>query len=171
MGVRIALIVLGSFAVAWSWVGLHLSGAPTGLMIAPIAVSLAIVAVGWRAAGTVPARGPRVGRLVGLWTAIEFVALFVTANILVNVHRADLMLPAGAIIVGLHFFPLARGIPVRIYNATGAGLVSLGLIGLLLPVDRRPILIGLGAAAILWATALAIIVQARRSAAAPLTAA
>jgi hypothetical protein len=103
---------------------------------------------------------------VGLWSTIEVVALLITANLLEKLHRPDLMMPCGAIIVGLHFFPLARGIPVRLYHATGAGLVIVGLAGLLLPATDRAIVVGMGAALVLWATALLIVLRAPQAASA-----
>lgn len=162
MGVRIALLVLTVFAALWAWAALRFSGGAPGLVLLPIALSLALLAWGWRGAGMFPSRGSRVGKVVGLWSSIEVVALLVTANILQNLHRGDLMFPAAAIIVGLHFFPLALGIPTRLYHATGAGLVLAGLIGLLVPAAERPLVVGLSAAFILWATALVIVVRARR---------
>lgn len=166
MGVRIALLVLTLFAVAWSWAALQLSRAAPSLILIPIAISLALLAWGWRSSGLFPTRGQHVGKVVGLWSSIEVAALLVTANVLQNLHRGDLMLPLGAIIVGLHFFPLARGIPVRLYHATGAGFVFAGLVGLLLPAANRPIVVGIGAALILWATALVVVMRARQVAAA-----
>jgi hypothetical protein len=165
MGVRIALLVLSGFAVAWSWAALRFSGAAMGLIVVPIAISLALTLAGWRDAGAVPARGSRVGRLVALWTGIEFATLFFVANVFATLHQLNLMFPAAAAIVGLHFFPLARGIPVRAYYATGTGLLAIALIGLLLPADQRPVVVGLGAALILWATVGTIIVTARQAAA------
>src|SRR4029079_14567844 len=76
-----------------------------------------------------------------------------------------LMLPAAAIIVGLHFFPLARGIPARLYFATGGGLLLAGIVGLVLPPNERAAIVGFGAALVLWATALAIVVRVRSAAA------
>ncbi len=124
---RIALVVLSIFAALWAWAAIRFSGGAAGLVVIPIAISLALLAFGWRGSGLVPSRGPHVGKVVGLWTGIEVAALVVTANVLEHSHRADLMMPLGAIIVGLHFFPLARGIPVRAYHATGAGLVAAGV--------------------------------------------
>ena len=165
MGVRIALLVLTIFATLWAWAAVWLSGATRSLILLPIALSTALLVAGWRGSGTFPARGPHVGKVVGLWSTIEILALIVTANALEYVHRADLMIPAAAIIVGLHFFPLARGIPVRLYLATGVGLVLAGILGLLLPPSARATIVGLGAALVLWATALVIVVRARRAAA------
>jgi len=166
MGVRIALVVLNVFAALWAWVGLRLSGVAPGLTLLPFPVSLALLAYGWHAAGMVPPRGSRVGKVVGLWSTIEVVALLITANLLETFHRPDLMLPCAAIIVGLHFFPLARSIPVRLYHATGAGLVIAGLAGLLLPAADRAIVVGMGAALVLWATALLITLRAPQAASA-----
>jgi hypothetical protein len=159
---RVVLLVLTVLAAAWAWIGLRLSGGAPALVLVPIALSLALLASGWRSARMVPSRGPHVGRVVGLWSTIEVVALLVTANVLQYLHRGDLIFPAAAIIVGLHFFPLARGIPVRLYHATGAGFVLAGVAGLLLPAAERPIAVGLSAALILWATALIVVLRARQ---------
>ncbi len=156
MGVRIGLIVLNMFAALWAYAALRVAGAGPVVSLLPVLVSLAIVALGWRRATLAPVRGPRVGRVVGIWTGIEFAALFVVANVLVNIHRPDLMLPLGAIIVGLHFIPLGHGIPVRLYYGTAAGLLVVGLIGLLLGDPLRSLVVGFGAAFVLWVTALAI---------------
>lgn len=168
MGVRVALLVLTAFAVAWAWAALKFSGAAPMLILVPIALSVGLLAWGWRGSGMFPSRGPHVGKVVGLWSSIEVVALLVTANLLENIHRGDLMLPIAAMIVGLHFFPLARSIPVRLYHATGAGLVFVGLVGLLLPARERPMVVGMGAALILWGTALVFVLRSRQAARSPL---
>ena len=165
MGVRIALLVLTIFATLWAWAAVWLSGAARSLILLPIALSIALLLTGWRGSGMFPARGPHVGKVVVLWSTIEILALVVTANALEYVHRADLMLPAAAIIVGLHFFPLARGIPARLYFATGGGLLLAGIVGLVVPPNERAAVVGFSAALVLWATALAIVVRVRSAAA------
>lgn len=161
---RAALLVLTILAPAWVWIGLRMSGAPIVLVAPAILFSLVLLVLCWRASGTVPPRGRHVGKVVRLWTTIEIVALVIVANLLEYVHRGDLLFPATAIIVGLHFFPLARGIPVRFYHVTGAGFVLTGLVAILLPAAERPIVVGLSAAAILWGTALVFIVRTRQPA-------
>jgi hypothetical protein len=161
MGARIALLVLNFFAALWAWIGLRLSGVAPSLTLLPFAVSIGLLGWGWRAVAIVPAaRGSHIGRVVGLWSAVEVVALLVAANVLEHYHRPDLMVPIGAMIVGLHFFPLARGIPVKLYHATGAGLLVAGVAGLVAPAADRAILAGIGAALVLWGTALIIILRA-----------
>lgn len=158
---RVVLVVLTVFAAAWAWAALRVSGDALGLILLPIAISLALLACGWRGSRAFPSRGPRAGKVISLWSAIEVAAILVTANVLQYLHRGDLMFPAAAIIVGLHFFPLARGIPVRLYHATGAGFVLAGLIGLLLPAAERPMAVGMSAALVLWATALVVVLRTR----------
>jgi hypothetical protein len=162
---RVGLLVLTVLAAAWAILVLVLSKAALILILLPIAVSLALLALGWRASGMAGSRGPHVGKVVGVWSGIEVVAILVAANVLQDLHRGDLIFPVVAIIVGLHFFPLARGIPARLYNATGAGFVLAGLAGLVLTPELRPAVVGLSAALILWATALAITLRARAMAA------
>jgi hypothetical protein len=161
---RIGLLVLTFFAATWASAGLLVSGATPGLILIPIAVSLALLAWGWRGSGLVGSSRPNVGKLVGLWSAIEGVAIFVAVNVLENQHRDDLMFPVIVIIVGLHFLPLARGLPRTSYYASGAALVFTGLAALLLPAEQRPIAVGMCAALILWATSVPLILGARRSA-------
>jgi hypothetical protein len=158
---RIVLLVLTTFATAWAWAALQLSGAAPALILLPISLSLALIVSGWRGSGMVPSRGQHVGKVVALWSTIEVVAILVTANLVQYLHRDDLMFPLVAVIVGLHFFPLARSIPVRLYHGTGAGFVVAGLVGLLLPAAERPVAVGLGAALILWATALVVVLRVR----------
>jgi hypothetical protein len=158
---RIGLLVLTVIAAAWAILVLRLSGSPPALMLVPLAVSLALLAFGWRTSGTAGSRGSHVGKVVGLWSAIEVAGILIAANVLEALHRSDLIFPVVAIVVGLHFFPLARGIPARLYHATGSAFVVAGLVGLVLPPAERPMVVGLSAAVILWTTALAIGLHAR----------
>ena len=158
---RVVLIVLTAFAAAWAWAALRLSGGAPALILIPILLSLALVAAGWRGSRSIRSGGPRVGKLVALWSTIEVVALLVAANAVQYLDRGDLLFPAAAIIVGLHFFPLARGIPVRLYYATGAGFLAAGLGGLLVPAAQRPMAVGASAALVLWATALVVVLRVR----------
>lgn len=167
MAVRPILLILTGFAAAWACAALRLSGGPPALLFLPIALSVALLAWGWRGSRTFAQNGRNVRKTVALWSSIEVVALVVTANLLQILGRGDLAFPLAAIIVGLHFLPLARGIPVRLYYATGAGLLLAGGAGLLVGAHERPMVVGFGAALTLWATALVVAQRARRAQAAP----
>ena len=68
--------------------------------------------------------------------------------------------PAGAIIVGLHFVPLARWLPARLYYATAALLTAAGVAGFFIAdVKPRVVIVSIGAASVLWLTCAAVLVS------------
>lgn len=157
---RTGSIIMGAFGVIWWVVGLRASGQPSLLTyLIPLAVAAAIAVVclrGRRAEPETDEESRRRGRLVGIASAAEGVAIFVAVNVLVNVGLRDEVAPTIALIVGLHFLPLARWLPARPYYVTAGVLVALGLVGLLIPnTERRLALVSAGAACTLWLTSLA----------------
>jgi hypothetical protein len=161
---RTGMIVLAVFAAAWAILGLLLSAGDPRAIVIPIAVSIALIGWSWRWAGFAASRGAHVGRLVGRWSAIEGVAIVIAANLLQHFHHAELVIPAAVIIIGLHFFPLARGIPVRLYYATGSAMGLLGAVALVLPDGARVPTACFGAAAILWSTVAISVLRMKRMA-------
>ena len=159
---RFGATILAVFATIWWFIGVYRSHASTPLAYAVgILISLAIV-VG-------ASRGPREtlpqeererrGRLTGMASAVEGIVIFVAINVLINLGKAEYIVPVIAIIVGLHFLPLAHGIPVRMYYGTAAALIALGAVGCLpMSSERRTMIVGLGSAAILWITATLVLV-------------
>ena len=93
-----------------------------------------------------------------LWSSIgEGVALFLAANVVVNVHRPDLLLPAMASIVGLHFLPIGFAAAFRPFIVLGTTLILFAIVGFLLPSPAGGAIAGFMAAAALWiAAALAL---------------
>jgi len=152
---RFGIGVLCVFAAIWGVAGVLVDKMPAAWMALPIAVSLAVLAYALRRPDSRTEPRPHVGRLVGIWSGIEGVAMFVAANVLIATHHREALMPAFAIIVGAHFLPLARGIPVRLYYLTGAALVAVGIAGLLAPL-QVPLFVGASAAVILWASAIAL---------------
>jgi uncharacterized membrane protein len=85
--------------------------------------------------------------IVGIASAAEGVAIFVTAMVLLNLGRRDLVVPAVAIIVGLHFLPLALWLPAPIFYIPAALLVAIGMAGTVVHDLRGRILsVGVGVA-------------------------
>src|SRR2546423_7828230 len=125
---RIGIIVLNVFAALWGGAAILSAHLALWLLAVPLLVSGGMIAWAERAVRHVPPRPDRgrIGRGVGIWSAVEGVAILVAVNVLRNLGLADAIGPAIAIIVGLHFLPLARGIPVRLYYATGAAIVLAG---------------------------------------------
>jgi hypothetical protein len=70
------------------------------------------------------------GRVI-LWSTIgEGIGLFIVANLLVNLGHTDLLLPAMALVVGLHFIPIAYWVPFRQLYTVAAVIILGGVAGL-----------------------------------------
>ena len=156
---RTGVVILCIFAAVWAGAGILVQPLPTGWIALPLAISTAVLIYASRQRTEPPP--PHVGRLVGIWSAVEGIAMFVAADMLINAHRSDALMPVFAIIVGLHFLPLARGIPVRLYYGTGAALITLGVAGLMVPQALRALIVGGTAPVILWASAVAMVRRVR----------
>jgi len=155
--------VLNIMAAVWGVAAIMVGHMPMWLVVVPIAIS--IILLFWASRQPVgtgnPIEGDHVGRVVGIATAVEGVAIFVIANVLINLHQDTLILPAIAVIVGLHFIPLARWIPVPLYYWTGAGLIVIGLATCFFPPEHRAIATGVAAALLLWASGVLLVRQGR----------
>ncbi len=160
---RGATWVLNIFAAIWGTIGLTGFGWPATAV--PIAISTALIV--W--ASRVPARArtaadaKRIGRLIGTWTVIQGIAIFATFALSPKLGFPDAAVPILAIIVGLHFLPLARGIPMPVYYATGLAMIVVGTVALLLPAADRYLATGIPCAIILWTSCIALVQRGRRS--------
>lgn len=100
-------------------------------------------------------------------TGAEGILLFLTSNTLINMHLGSYLWPAVALIVGLHFYPLGYAFKLRIYGITATlmSLVAMAAITGLSEGYGSPqiydVAVGLGSAAILWATCGLIIWDVR----------
>ncbi len=110
----------------------------------------------------------------GKRTSIWFGLIFVTEGLFIGVasgicraiNRFDLFFPIMAIIVGIHFLPLAALFHVKSYYLVGALLCLLALITLLAVPQRvklggqqmtaQSVVLGFGAAVILWVVGVAL---------------
>jgi hypothetical protein len=95
----------------------------------------------------------RVLRRFNLVLGLEFVAIAVAVFLLVRLSLVSLIPSVVALIVGMHFFPLATLFEVRTYRLTGAVLCALALVVLLFAPESRLALVGIGSAATLFVTA------------------
>jgi len=105
-----------------------------------------------------------------MWFGIVFgteILLIALANILLSTFQVDRFIPpATALIVGIHFVPLARLFRVPMYYITGALLIMLALVALvalllgLQIAGSSPynwsLFVGVGTTLILWLTVLYI---------------
>ena len=157
--------VVAMFATGWASAGLLGAGYPPVTIVLPVLISAALLIWAYATPSTAGALGSHTRRLLARWSLVEGLAIVVAVNLLHRTHQADATFSVVAMIVGLHFLPLARQIPVQLYYLTAAGLVLCGAAGMLLPAGQRPLAVGLGAAGVLWATAVLGLSGERRSAA------
>jgi hypothetical protein len=162
-------LIMAFFATVWWVVGLRIAGhGPAVVYSLPLLVSAAISVVAWRLSrqqGAAPttasaaADQARRDRLVAWASAAEGLALFLVAGIVLpSTGHRDATAPVIALIVGVHFVPLARGLPAPTYYVTAAVLTGLGLVGFgVADLNSRVTLVSAGAAVTLWLTAGAVL--------------
>ena len=154
-------VIMTFFATVWWVVGVHLAR-PSSLPLyaAGAAITGAIVFMAFRRPAPRSSEGERSrqGRLVGIASGAEGLLIFVVANILGNIGRTDLIASAVAIIVGLHFSPLAWKLPAPLYFTTGTALLFLGIAGCFVQQTHvTSWAICLAAASILWITSALVL--------------
>lgn len=154
--------VVAIFATGWASAGLLASGYPPSTAMLPAIISAALLFWAYRTPETARDAGPHVRKLIARWSLIEGAAIVIATHLLGRAHRGDAVFSTVALIIGLHFLPLARGIPMRLYYLTGGGLILAGARGILLPASERPLAIGSAAAGVLWATAVYRLLEVRR---------
>ena len=164
---NVGAIIMGVFAAIWWLVGVRASGhgSPLTYGIPLLVTGLIIVAAlrgRHRFEPVSPEEHARRGRLVGIASGGEGLAILLAVNVLVNLGLSDYAAPVIAIIVGLHFVPLAQWLPARLYYGTSALLIVLGICGFMLrPPAQRLLIVSVGAASVLWLTCVIVLARAR----------
>lgn len=117
------------FAASTLYWQLHLTGALLALPFVVFAlIGMAAVYV-IRQPGDGIIVSARAGRAI-MWSSIgEGVGLFIAGNLAANLHRPDLVLPAMALVVGLHFLPIAYAVPFTPFYGLGAALIVAAVVG------------------------------------------
>jgi hypothetical protein len=162
LGGNLVLVVM---AAVWCDLGFVLTRAPWSWFVVPPVVSVAILIIALRVFARVPARSAeerrRIGKLVGLWSAAEGIAFAIVGTILANTGLMARIPAALAVIVGLHFLPLARGTPNRLYYATGTAMMAAGLANMVAPAEFGVRALAIACALILWGTAVGSLAEPR----------
>lgn len=161
---RRGAIVLAVFALVWAF------AAGSGIAAVPVSVAVGVVAAAVTVGAVVTAfrgtRGPvtRTVRLpekwnrgVGLVNVAEVAAIFVVFAAS-NASGHPEFIPVGiCLVVGLHFFPLARLFDQGQYTWTAISLTAVSVVGLAVlaagtSAETIRTVVGLGAAVVLWAS-------------------
>lgn len=180
VGIAIGTFFLTFFAAFWGFASAVNMGG-TVQIIAYILIGLvtllffAIGSILMRYAHTLPetlstedvAAGKKIWFWFGVVFGIEFVLIALTSILLSTFQLSSFITPAIALIVGIHFFPLAHLFDVPAYYITGALLSALALFALIALLTGLQIagpspynwslFVGIGATLILWLTNLYIV--------------
>jgi hypothetical protein len=104
--------------------------------------------------------GRRMGIAFGIIFTVESALIAFAAVALDSAGRALLIPVAVALIVGVHFLPLARVFRLPFYYLTGVLCVACALASLAIPVESvRLLVLGLAIAVVLWASALVVLLR------------
>lgn len=168
-------MVMFFFGAIWLLLGLY-GGRPSslslrlGLLLAGMVLAAGIGIMVMRSARHSPraartsaeqaAASRENGRRFGWITAIEGGAIFLTIVLLNVAHRPQYIAPVIAVIVGLHFFPLASLFGRPVYYATGLLGCAIGIVGLVISDPAlRTSFVGLSFGSLLWLTVTAVLVE------------
>jgi len=171
IGMTTGAAIMFGFGIAWLLIGVLVAPSSIGLrlslLLAGIALGVSVAAMGLRAS-----RLPRdvvaptpdqiaafraTGRRFGLIFGLETAAILVAVAVLNVVHQPDYIPCAIAVIVGVHFFPLAPLFKAPIYNVTGILGCVTGVAGIFIAdavLRQKAVSIWFGL--VLWGTAARI---------------
>jgi len=184
-GSAVGVLFMAFFGTMWAYagiMGLQGWGSPW-VLIASLIIGIALFASGCLLIFTsrelpnqVPYAAGKRRKNTGGWFNIIFLAEGLAIVIAIAVCNAagqtELIPLVIALIVGIHFFPLAYFFQVRIYYYTGALLCLLPVITWIFvpfhvtlkeqPIDLYMSVVGFGSSSILWGTSLVICLMGRR---------
>jgi hypothetical protein len=147
-----------TLALHYGWTGLAL--ASPFLAFAAVALAAAVVI---RRPGEGISPSPKAERVI-MWSTIgEGVGLFVAANLVTNLGHRELLLPAMALVVGLHFLPIAFAAQFRPFYALGLALLGASALGFVLGPPAGGRVAGFAAAAALLAAAIIAVLRDARA--------
>ncbi|MEL7435114.1 MAG: hypothetical protein AAFN11_14300 [Chloroflexota bacterium] len=148
-------VVYALVTIIWLFIGVALratNGATLGWLFVAAA---GLMAVSIFAASQLPiapatAEQSNIGRWFGIIFAWEGIFIGVGSGILVAMGRPNWILSWVALVVGLHFFPLAYLLNLRLDYVLGVCIVVLVVVTSTLDLDTRRTVLTLGTAAMLW---------------------
>ncbi|MFA1820937.1 hypothetical protein ACDX78_12255 [Virgibacillus oceani] len=184
-GTAVGVLFMAFFGTMWAYagiIGLQGWGSPW-VLIASLAIGIALFASGCllifasrELPNQVPYAAGKRGKNIGGWFNTIFLAegfAIVIAIVVCNAAGQTELIPLViALIVGIHFFPLAYLFQVRIYYYTGTLLCLLPVITwIIVPynvtlmeqrVNAYMSVVGFGSSSILWGTSLVIYLMGRK---------
>lgn len=185
-GSGIGVIFMAVFGTLWAGTGImglqgwgfpYVELAAIFVGIIMVIVGISLIHASQKMSNQVSEDGARRLKRIGFLFNMVFIAEGLLIGIAIAIcnliNQTDLIPGVIAIIVGIHFLPLASLFQIKVYYATGVLLCLLALITLLLVPDTVMVgehqilaplsLLGFGCALILWATGLTLWLQIKNS--------
>ncbi|RFC71782.1 hypothetical protein [Streptomyces sp. AcE210] len=168
---RRGAIVLAVFALVWAFAGgSGISAVGVSVTVGALAAAVTVVAVvlAFRGGAGPASRMVRLpekwNRGVGMVNMAELVAIFVVIAASNASGHPELIPPGICLVVGLHFFPLARLFDQWQYKWTAVFLTAVAVVGLVVAatgttMETVRVVVGLGAALVLWASSFHVAVR------------
>lgn len=173
IGMTIGAVFMFGFGIVWLLLGLFRGWrssrwATISLLVAGVVLGAAIANLGQQASRRPPnpiplsrqqvATNREIARHFYLIFGAELAAIALAVVVLNVIHQPGYILCGIALIVGVHFFPLAVLFRAPLYYATGALGCAIGLAGFFVADgELRQRFVGLSFGFLLWMTALWIV--------------
>lgn len=139
--------------------------ASSGIYSVPVAIFAGAATGAWRIIRDRPAGATRPGaraeRIIRWATIGEGIGIPLVAILLANTGHAGANLCGIALVVGLHFIPMAYAVPFRPFYPLAAALIVAAAIGFVLRQPLGSAVAGVGAAAGLWFASAAALRRSR----------
>ena len=172
LGMTTGAAFMFTFGAIWLLLGLF-RGRPSpawqrlSLLVVGIALGASIATLGLRASGIPLSETPltaqqlatsrEIGRHFYMIFGVELAAIFLSVVVLRLLHYPDYILCGIALIVGVHFFPLAALFKAPVYYGTALLGCAIGLVGFFMDdAGLRQKVVGISFGLVLWATATRI---------------
>jgi hypothetical protein len=159
----IAVIVMTIFGIIWWIAGAVQSSWPIIITIGiPIIISLGMI---YKIRKQTPvnigqlSNGQKyIRKIIIIISSIEMIVIYIAIKILQANIQTEFIFPVISIIVGIHFIPLALGIPSKIYYLPAILLVFVGILGMVISNENLRIpIVSSSAAIILWTTSVILL--------------
>ncbi len=134
----IGAMIFAVFGAIWLVIWSQRAYGVRPFTLALIAVgAISIFVTGWRlyqqnrtahAAQADSLEQKKAGRIFNIVNITQWVAILIVGNVLANVGLKDWVLASAMLIIGLHFFPLARAFGNPLLNFTGAAMIVVAIV-------------------------------------------
>ena len=160
-------LIMSFFGAFFASLTLYWQQHATGVVLLAPFLGFAVIAVlavrVIRMPGTGIEPSPSEQRAITWSTVAEGIGLLLASNMVINLHRPDLLLPSMALVVGLHFLPIAFAAGFHPFYVLGGSLVSIAAATFAVGGNTGGTTAGLMSACALWVASFSAVRRDRRA--------